>query len=96
MTKDPLDGVGFHQARRARPLTRRKLAFAELIATAALAVSIVVAATAVSIGIARADALLPLAAGDDGTLALALLLALMIAAMGGFAALVTRGQSRQD
>ena len=55
MRDDPNDKIGFHQARRARPVTRRKLAFAELITTAALALSIAIAAIAVSMEIARAD-----------------------------------------
>jgi hypothetical protein len=59
MRDDPNDKIGFHQARRARPVTRRKLAFAELITTAALALSIAIAAIAVSMEIARADGLAP-------------------------------------
>ena len=59
MSADPIDQVGFHRARRARPLTPRKLAFAELIAAAALVLSIAIAATAVSMEIARADLLAP-------------------------------------
>jgi hypothetical protein len=51
--------VGFRRpARQARPLTPRKAAFAQLIATGALVLSIAVAATAVSIGIARADTII--------------------------------------
>jgi len=59
MSDDPNDKIGFHQARRARPVTRRKLAFAELIATTALVLSIAIAAIAVSIEITRADGLAP-------------------------------------
>jgi hypothetical protein len=54
MSADRIDQVGFHQARRARPVTPRKLAFAELITTAALVLSIAIAAIAVSIEIAGA------------------------------------------
>jgi hypothetical protein len=61
MSNKSIAEVGFHQARRARPVTRRKLAFAELIATAALMLSIAIAATAVSIEMARADSLAPFA-----------------------------------
>jgi hypothetical protein len=65
MRDDANDRVGFHQARRARPVTRRKLAFAELITTAALALSIAIAAIAVSMEIARADALAPRASAAN-------------------------------
>jgi hypothetical protein len=65
MSANPIDKVGFHQARRARPLTPRKLAFAELITTAALVLSIAIAAIAVSIEIARADSLAPPASTMD-------------------------------
>jgi hypothetical protein len=65
MSADPIDKVGFHQARRARPVTRRKLAFAELIAASALVLSIAIAAIAVSIEIAGADSLAPLASAAD-------------------------------
>lgn len=55
MFDDPAARVGFqHPVRRERPLAMRRMAFAQLIMTAALVLSIVVAGTAVSIGIARA------------------------------------------
>ena len=56
MTRDQIAGIGFqHPVRNRRPLTPRNVAFAELIMTSALVISIAVAATAVGIGIARAD-----------------------------------------
>jgi len=54
-TKEYSCGGFQHPARDARPLTRRNVAFAQLLMTVALVVSIAVAATAVSIGIARAN-----------------------------------------
>jgi hypothetical protein len=58
MTKNLMDRVGFsNPIDRTRAHARRKRAFAELITTAALAVSLAVAVTAVSLGIARADTL---------------------------------------
>jgi hypothetical protein len=51
MTRTLVDRVGF-----SHPI-QRKRAFAELITTAALLVSLAIAVTAVSIGIARADTL---------------------------------------
>lgn len=87
MSSDFDIGHGFdHPVRRKRPLTPRKIAFAELIMTIALIACIVVAVTAVSIGIARADALAGLRGGHDGTLAIAAFLALLIALMGGITA----------
>jgi hypothetical protein len=56
MTSTLFDRIGFsHPIQRDRALTRRNRAFAELITTAALLVSLAIAVTAVSIGIARAD-----------------------------------------
>lgn len=54
MKSECVEAVGFHRARHARPLSRRKLALAQLIMTAALVLSIAVAGTAISFGIARA------------------------------------------
>ena len=54
-----------------------------------LVVSIAVAATAVSIGIARADTLAGIAE-NDGRVALAVFVGLVIAVMGGFTAAMTR------
>jgi hypothetical protein len=69
--------------------SRKRHEFADLaliVTTIALAVSLVIAATAVSIGIARADTLVPIAESGGGRFALAILLGLVIAAMGGLTA----------
>jgi len=53
-----IDRIGFfHPIQRERARKRRNRAFAELITTAALLVSLAIAVTAVSVGIARADTL---------------------------------------
>jgi len=99
MTRDQIAGIGFqHPVRNRRPLTPRKVAFAELIMTFALVLSIAVAATAIGIGIARAEAASALSGNHDGTLALATLLGLLIAGMGGITAAVTRraGEKTRD
>jgi len=92
MTRDRIAAIGFqHPIRSRRPLTPRNVAFAELIMTFALVVSIVVAATAVGIGIARADMAGRFVADSHaGTIGLALFLGLLIAGMGGITAAVTR------
>ena len=71
--------------------SRKRHGFADvalLVTTAALVVSLVVAATAVSIGIARADTLGSIAESNGGRFALAIVLALVIAGMGGLTAVV--------
>jgi hypothetical protein len=56
MNKVLYERVGFGRPlRHERPLTPRKIAFARLITTVALVMSIAVAATAVTFNIARAD-----------------------------------------
>jgi hypothetical protein len=70
------------QTRRAAPV--------ELITTVLLALSTVVAATAVSIGIARAD-MLGARADGDASLAVALLIGLLLLAMGGLTAVMADG-----
>jgi len=92
MTRDRIAAIGFqHPIRSRRPLTLRNVAFAELIMTSALVLSIVVAATAVGIGIARADVAGRFVAdGRVGTIAIAMFLGLLIAGMGGITAAVTR------
>ncbi len=47
--------VGFASPMTARTFSRRRTSRVELLATAALAISLIVAATAVSIGVARAQ-----------------------------------------
>ena len=66
----------------------RPVAKVELIATVALALSTIVAATAVSIGIARADAFGVRADGDAAPFAIALLIGLLLSAMGGLTAIM--------
>ena len=63
----------------------------ELITTVLLALSTVVAATAVSIGIARADGFGMRADGDSAPLAIALLIGLLLLAMGGLTAIMAAG-----
>ena len=55
MPRDRIAGIGFHHpVRNARPLTKRKIAIAHLVMTAALVLGIIIAATAVTFGMARA------------------------------------------
>lgn len=82
-----IDRVGF-QPPRDRARTKRVRAFAELITSAALVLSIAVAATAVSIGIARAGTPGGNAAGND-TIGLAILIGAVIAVMGVLTAVMT-------
>ena len=70
---------------------KRPVALVELITTVSLALSTVVAATAVSIGIARADVFGIRADGDAAPLAIALLIGLLLLAMGGLTALMANG-----
>ena len=66
--------------------SRRRHAFADvplICLTAALVLSLVVAFTAVSIGIARADTLVPFGGSGSGRIALAMLVGIIIAGMGG-------------
>jgi glycerol uptake facilitator-like aquaporin len=69
----------------------RPVALVELITTAALALSTVVAATAVSIGIARADVFGFRTEGDPAPLAIAVLIGLLLLAMGGLTAVMASG-----
>lgn len=93
------DYHGFqHPVRNARPLNKRKIAFAELIMTLALVICIAVVATAVTIGIARADALAAPGGQDRSALAIAAFLGFLIAVMGGITALSLHApeRSRRD
>jgi hypothetical protein len=72
----------------------RSLAFVELITTAALAVSTAVAAAAVSIGIARADVITGAVRTEGRALALALIIGLLLLAMGGLGAVAGGGARR--
>jgi hypothetical protein len=94
--RDRITGIGFqHPGRNIRRLMARRIAFTELLMTAALVVCIAVALTAVSFGMARADTLGGLVDGDDGPLAIAVGLALMIAGLGGITAAMTRSARRK-
>jgi hypothetical protein len=89
------ENVGFRRpVRHARPLTPRKVAFAHLIMTVGLVMSIAVAATAVSIGIARAET----PAGTtsyEGPIAAVIVVGGLLAVTGVIAAAVT-GRSPRD
>jgi len=91
MTRDRIAGLGFqHPVRNARPLTKRKIAFAHLFMIAALVICIVIAVTAVTFGMARADTLNNVTDGREGLLPLVLLIGLLLAGMGGITAVITR------
>jgi hypothetical protein len=62
-----------------------------IVLTVALLFSLVVAFSAVSVGIARADTLMPFGGSGNGRLALATLIGLTIAAVGGLTAVLMRG-----
>ena len=74
---------------------KRPVAWVEWIATVSLALSTVVAATAVSIGIARADVFGLRPDGEAAPLAIALLIGLLLLAMGGLTAM-TAGSPRPN
>jgi hypothetical protein len=93
MSKELTAGIE-QEARAASARKRRSIACVELITTAALALSTAVAVTAVSIGIARADVIGAVAKGDGAPFAIALLIGLLLAAMGGFTAIVAGGPRR--
>ena len=69
--------------------SRRRHAFADVtlfVLAATLVLSLVIALTAVSVGIARADTLVPFGDGGSGRLALAMIVGIAIAGMGGITA----------
>lgn len=66
-----------------------------LIATVALVLSTVIAVTVVSIGIARAE-MLGATNGEDGLLAVAMLLGVVFAGMGGLTAVTAFYNSRRS
>jgi len=78
------------------PPKHRPAAVVELIATVALALSTLIAATAVSIEIARADVVGARAGADATPLAIALLVGLLVAGMGGLTAIMAEDRSRRD
>lgn len=95
MSRERIAGIGFqHPVRNLRRLMARQIAITELLMTIALVVCIAVALTAVSFGRARADTLSEIVDGRDGALAVATLLAILIAGMGGVA-LTRRGHARR-
>ena len=74
---------------------QRPVAFVELIATAALALSTAIAVTAVSIGIARAEVLGVVTQGDTTPFTIALCFALLLSAMGVLTAIIALGPRRE-
>jgi hypothetical protein len=81
----PDDHTGFTPpGHRALGNERRIAALAELVATAALALSTVVAVTAVSVGIARAHGAAATVAGGGNLHSIALLLGLMVFGAGAY------------
>ena len=72
----------------------KHIACVELLTTAALALSTAVAVTAVSIGIARADVVGAVSNGDSAPFAIALLIGLLFAAMGGITAIMAPAPRR--
>jgi hypothetical protein len=66
----------------------RTIAFIDVIAPLALAVSTLVAVTVVSIGIARAEAFGARSDGSSATLAIALFVGLLLTSMGGLTAIM--------
>jgi hypothetical protein len=86
-----IDQTGF-EAPVTRPLghERRTVAFAELIAILALALSTVVVGTVVSVGIARANVASDIIHHDGSLFGIVLLLALIIIAFGSFTVMPRR------
>jgi hypothetical protein len=82
--------------RSARPLGERKsVAIAELVATAALTLGTVVAASVITAGMARADTASAFAPHDSSLTAIALMIALVFAGMGGLTAVTLTVDSRR-
>jgi len=85
--------MGFQQElREARLRKHRSIARIELITTASLALSTAVAVTAVSLGIARADVVGSVVKSYGALFAIALIVGLLLSAMGGLTAIVARPQ----
>ena len=93
MTFDRKDRTGFAPHRGERRHGRRSTAVAQLITSAALALSIAVAATAVTLGIARADGLAAVAEGSSSHMAVGIVLA-MVAIAAGLTVAVKRNSAR--
>jgi hypothetical protein len=88
MRSEGIDRTGFAPRCRERH-GRRSTAFAQLITSAALMLSIAVAATAVTLGIARADGLVAVAQDSSAHVAIGTVVA-MIAIAAGLAIAVKR------
>jgi hypothetical protein len=88
-----IEQTGF-EAPVTRPLgnERRTVAFAELIAILALALSTVVVGSVVSVGIARANVVSGVIHHEGSLFGVVLLLALLIIAFGGFAVMPRGGR----
>ena len=83
--------VGFASPVTEKNFAKRRHAGIELLATMALAVSLVISATAVSIGMARAQAIGAVVRDNNGApLAIAIVLGLLLAGMGGLTAIAAR------
>src|ERR1700745_1228809 len=82
MTSDRNDSTGFAPHRCERRHGRRSTAFAQLITSAALALSIAVAATAVTFGIARADGVVAVAQDSSAHVAVGTVVAMVTIAAG--------------
>jgi hypothetical protein len=79
-----------------RPLgERRSLAIAELVATAALTLGTLVAASVITVGMARADTANALAPHHTSLTAVALMMALVFAGMGGLTAITLTVDNRR-
>jgi hypothetical protein len=86
--RSPVDNLGFHPpAARKLGRERRTVAFAELAATVALALSTVVVATVLSVGIARANVAEGVIGNEGSLFAIALLLGLLFVGIGGYSIL---------
>lgn len=82
--RKPIKSSGFTPpATRAFGSEHRTEAFAELVASFALAMSTLVVATVVSVGIARADVAGNIIDNEGGVFAIALVLGLLFVGMGG-------------
>ena len=92
MTPDRTDRTGFAPHRCERANGHRSTAVAQLITSAALALSIAIAATVVSIGIARADGLAAVA--DDPNAHISAMIVLALVGMGGLIALIGRMRAK--
>jgi hypothetical protein len=84
-----------------RPLgrERRSLALAQLLASIGLAAGTLIAATVITAGIARADGLVPMPGEHTNIVAVAVILGVLFAGMGGLTAMSlapSRPPSRRD